>query len=93
VSVRIDSTVSRLQASIPATKRSPQFICVSAREPRLQVYPEPEGDRRHREEASTSTPRWLPTDLGNGITPGYRYEVEPSKVQPIRRVDIRLGLF
>jgi hypothetical protein len=21
------------------------------------------------------------TDLGNGITPGYQYEVEPSKVQ------------
>jgi hypothetical protein len=24
------------------------------------------------------------------MTPGYRYEVKPSKVQPIRRVDIRL---
>jgi hypothetical protein len=30
---------------------------------------------------------------GNGITPGHRYEVEPSKVQPIRHVDIQLGLF
>jgi hypothetical protein len=37
--------------------------------PGLQVYPESESDRRHREEASTSTPRWLPTDLENGITP------------------------
>jgi len=37
--------------------------------PGLQVYPKSESDRRHREKASTSTPRWLPTDLGNGITP------------------------
>jgi len=40
--------------------------------PGLQVYPKSESDRRHREEASTSTPRWLPTDLGNGIKPRYR---------------------
>ena len=33
-----------------------------------------------------------PIDLGNGIAPGYRYEVEPSKVQPIRHVDTQLGL-
>jgi len=63
-------------------------VCLLA-SPTLQVYPEPEGDRRHRE-ASTSSPRWLPTDLGNDITPGYRYEVEPSKVQPIRHVKIRI---
>ena len=35
----------------------------------LQVY-EPKVDRRHQEEVLTSTPRWLPTNLGNGITPG-----------------------
>jgi len=37
--------------------------------PDPQVYLESESDRRHREEASTSTPRRLPTDLRNGITP------------------------
>jgi hypothetical protein len=51
-------------------QRWPQCGSVlSAREPRLaslglQVYPEPEGDQRHREEAPTPTPRRLPTDLG-----------------------------
>ena len=40
-------------------------VCV----PGLQVHPESESDRRHREEALTSTPRWLTTDLGNGMTP------------------------
>jgi len=69
------------------------YHSVTARKPGLQVYLEIEGDRRHREEASTLTPRWLPTDLGNGITLGYQYEVEPSKVQPIQHVDIQLGLF
>jgi hypothetical protein len=52
----------------------------------LQVYPEGDQRQKHRH-------RWLDADLGNGITPGYRYEVKPSKVQPIRLLDIRLGLF
>jgi hypothetical protein len=47
------------------------------------VYPEPEGDRRHREETSTSTPRWLPTDLENGNYTGTK-----SRLQKFSQFDV-----